>query len=468
MIMTESSSMIYKSTRGQAKELLFKDVIFEGLASDGGLYIPSSWPLLDSSLIESFSDMPYQEIAYHVFKPYLDDSISDNTLMDIIQQSYKNFTNKENTPLKKINNNEYLLELFHGPTYAFKDIAMQFISRIMDHYLIKDNNHINILGATSGDTGSAAIYGFENVKSSNVFILHPHDLIAPTQRKFMTTVNSENIINIAVKGNFDDCQNIIKEIFSDEQYKKSNNLGAINSINWARIMCQITYYFYSASRIKDSKNIIYSVPTGNFGDILAGYISKKMGLNFKKLNIATNENNILDRTLRSGDHSIKGVVSTTSPSIDIQISSNFERLVYDSCKDSQYIQKIMNNLKKEGSFNLSEKSRSYITNYFSSDSATEEEVNDIILQYYTEYNITLDPHTAVGVACGKKQSIANDILVTLSTAHPAKFKETVSKIISNDSFITEKVRNLDTMEENMMIANNNVEEIKSIINKRIS
>ena len=342
MIMTESSSMIYKSTRGKARELGFKDVIFEGLASDGGLYVPSSWPVLDSKLIESFSDMSYQEIAYNVFKPYLDDTISEDTLKEVIHHSYKNFTNNEITPLRKINNNEYLLELFHGPTYAFKDIAMQFISRIMDYYLTRDNSHINILGATSGDTGSAAIYGFENIKSSNVFILHPYNLISPTQRKFMTTINSENIINIAVKGNFDDCQNIIKEIFSDEEYKKSNNLGAINSINWARIMCQITYYFYSASRIKDNENIIYSVPTGNFGDILAGYISKKMGLKFKKLNIATNENNILDRTLRSGDHSIKGVISTTSPSIDIQISSNFERLVYDSCKDSKYIQDIMN------------------------------------------------------------------------------------------------------------------------------
>ena len=243
MIMTESSSMIYKSTRGKARELGFKDVIFEGLASDGGLYVPSSWPVLDSKLIESFSDMSYQEIAYNVFKPYLDDTISEDNLKEIIHHSYKNFTNNEITPLRKINNNEYLLELFHGPTYAFKDIAMQFISRIMDYYLTRDNSHINILGATSGDTGSAAIYGFENIKSSNVFILHPYNLISPTQRKFMTTINSENIINIAVKGNFDDCQNIIKEIFSDEEYKKSNNLGAINSINWARIMCQITYYF---------------------------------------------------------------------------------------------------------------------------------------------------------------------------------------------------------------------------------
>tara|TARA_Y100000389_G_scaffold205061_1_gene262587 strand:- start:3324 stop:4724 length:1401 start_codon:yes stop_codon:yes gene_type:complete len=466
--MTNSDSLIYKSTRGEAKKLLFKDVIFEGLASDGGLYLPDTWPTLDKELIKDFSKMSYQDIAFHVYKPYMDNSISDEVLKKIIQESYKNFTNKEITPLKKISNNEYLLELFYGPTYAFKDIAMQFISRLMDYYLTKDNRYINILGATSGDTGSAAIYGFQSVKSSNVFILHPYNLISPTQRKFMTTVSSKNIINIAVKGNFDDCQNIIKEIFSDEEYKKTNNLGAINSINWARIMCQITYYFYSASRISNSQNIVYSVPTGNFGDILAGYISKKMGLNFKKLIIGTNENNILDRVLKSGDHLIKGVISTSSPSIDIQISSNFERLIYDACNDSEYVSKIMRDLKQNNSFKLTETIRLYINKFFSSDTANENEVKKIIREYFDKHNIVLDPHTAVGVACGKKQSSSSDILITLSTAHPAKFKETVSEIISNDNFVTDKVRMLDTMEETMIIANNNVKEIKDIINQKIS
>jgi threonine synthase len=284
----------------------------------------------------------------------------------------------------------------------------------------------------------------------------------------MTTINSDNVINIAVKGNFDDCQRIIKEIFSDDDYKKSNNLGAINSINWARIMCQITYYFYSASRIENSQNIVYSVPTGNFGDILAGYISKKMGLKFKKLNIATNENNILDIVLKSGKHTIKNVVSTSSPSIDIQVSSNFERLIFDACKDSDYVRKIMNNLKKEGKFSLTDECRKYISKYFTSDSASEEEVKKTISDYYSKYNLILDPHTAVGVVCGKKQISSDDILVTLSTAHPAKFKETVSDIISNDSFVTEKVRTLDNQDEKMIVANNDVEEIKNIITGRVS
>ena len=465
--MMNKNSIIYKSTRGRARNLFFKDVIFEGLASDGGLYIPNEWPRLNTELIESFSNMSYQEIAFHIYKPYLDDSISDEKLEEIIAKSYQPFTNKEITPLNKISEKEYLLELFYGPTYAFKDIAMQFISRLMDYYLSQDNKKINILGATSGDTGSAAIYGFESMKSSKVFILHPHNLISPTQRKFMTTVLSDNIVNIAVKGNFDDCQNIIKEIFADDDYKKNNHLGAINSINWARIMCQITYYFYSASRITDNENIVYSVPTGNFGDILAGYISKKMGLKFKKLNIGTNENNILDRTLKSGDHSIKDLVSTTTPSIDIQISSNFERLVYDACKDSDYINEIMNNLKQDKSFTLSKEIRQYIKKYFTSDTANQDEVSQTIHEYFTKYDITLDPHTAVGVICGKKQTSSDDILVTLSTAHPAKFKETVSNIISTDSFITDKVKELDTLEESMIVVENSIKAIKDIIDKRV-
>ena len=465
--MTNNKFLKYKSTRGEAEELLFSDVIFEGLASDGGLYLPEYWPKIDQSKVDSFSNMSYQEIAFHIFKPFVDSSISDNKIKELIEDSYKDFTNKDITPVNKISNNEYLLELFYGPTYAFKDIAMQFIGRLMGYYLDMDNKKINILGATSGDTGSAAIYGFENIQSSNVFILHPYNLISPTQRKFMTTINSDNVINIAVKGNFDDCQSIIKEIFSDYDYKKSNNLGAINSINWVRIMCQITYYFYSASRIENSENIVYSVPTGNFGDILAGYIAKKMGLKFKKLNIATNENNILDIALKSGEHTIKDVVSTSSPSIDIQVSSNFERLIYDSCKDSAYVKEIMTNLKKEATFTLTDECRTYISKYFTSDSASNDEVNQTILEYYSKYNVILDPHTAVGVVCGKKQSSSKDILVTLSTAHPAKFKETVSDIISNDSFVTKKVRMLENQEERMIIANNDVEEIKNIINGRI-
>ena len=282
-------------------------------------------------------------------RPYLDDSLSDNDLKNIIQRSYSCFDDDQITPISKVDNNTYLLELYHGPTYAFKDVAMQFISQLMDFYLSQNGNSINILGATSGDTGAAAIEGFKNVKSSKVFILHPYKKISEVQRKFMTTVHSDNIYNVAIKGSFDDCQNIIKEIFSDEQFKKSKNLTAINSINWARIMCQMVYYFYTLSRINVSgKKVLFSVPTGNFGDILAGYIAKKMGLNIDMLNIATNDNDILTRTLNSGTHELRDVKETSSPSIDIQISSNFERLLFDIIGDTSIVSELMKELKSSG------------------------------------------------------------------------------------------------------------------------
>ena len=233
------------------------------------------------------------------------------------------------------------MELYHGPTYAFKDIAMQFIARLMDYYLSKDNSSINILGATSGDTGAAAIEGFSNIQSTNIFVLHPHKRITEIQRKFMTTVSSKNVFNIAIEGNVDDCQQIIKSIFADNDFKKTNKLTAVNSINWARIMCQIVYYFYSVSRLPVGKKINFSVPTGNFGDIFAGYIAFKMGLTINDLIIATNENDILTRTLKDGKHKLKDVVATSSPSIDIQISSNFERLIFDITKHPDYIKNIM-------------------------------------------------------------------------------------------------------------------------------
>ena len=303
-----NNNLKYISTRGQSRALGFKDVIFEGLASDGGLYIPDKWPMLDEKALTGFKNLSYQEIAYEVIRLYIDDSLSDEDLKEIIQRSYDSFDNDEVTPLTKIDSSIYLLELYHGPTYAFKDVAMQFISQLMDFYLSQNDETINILGATSGDTGAAAIEGFKNIKSSKVFILHPYKRISEVQRKFMTTVQSDNIFNIAIKGSFDDCQNIIKEVFADAKLKKSKNLTAINSINWARIMCQMVYYFYTISRIDTTdKKILFSVPTGNFGDILAGYISKKMGLKIDMLNIATNENDILTRTLNSGSHELRKV-----------------------------------------------------------------------------------------------------------------------------------------------------------------
>ena len=462
------NNLKYISTRGQGRALGFKDVIFEGLASDGGLYVPDKWPIIDQKLLSSFKTLSYQEIAYEVIKLYVDDSLSDKNLRDIIQRSYNCFDSDEVTPLTKINSKTYLLELYHGPTYAFKDVAMQFISQLMDFYLSQNDEKINILGATSGDTGAAAIEGFKNIKSSNVFILHPYMRVSEVQRKFMTTVQSDNVFNIAIKGSFDDCQNIIKEIFADEKFKKSKNLTAINSINWARIMCQIVYYFYTISRIDTTnKKVLFSVPTGNFGDILAGYIAKKMGLNIDMLNIATNENDILTRTLNSGSHELFEVKETSSPSIDIQISSNFERLLFDIIDDAHIVSNLMQELKVSGTYSLDNEILNTLRKHFCSYSISEDEVHSTIANTYQKYNKIIDPHTAVGLASSLKCSDMYDLKITLATAHPAKFKDTVSGILHNDLFITKKVEGVMNMKEEMTILDNDATMVREFIMENI-
>lgn len=462
------SNLFYISTRGDSNKLKFKDVIFEGLAPDGGLYIPESWPVLDAYTIKSFSTLSYNEIAFEVIKLFIDDSINDHDLKRIIDDSYKSFNSDDVTPLIKVENNNYILELFHGPTMAFKDVAMQFIGNLMNFYLKESNNKINILGATSGDTGAAAIEGFKNTSNCSIFILHPHERISEVQKKFMTTVKNKNVHNIAIKGSFDDCQNIIKDIFYDLPFKKQSNLTAINSINWARIMCQIVYYFYALSRIDSSfKTCMFTVPTGNFGDILAGYIAKQMGLNIQTLNIATNENDILTRTLNTSQHEITKVKSTSSPSIDIQISSNFERLIYDICKNSKYINNIMLDLKNNGKYTLSSDIVQEIKKTFCSYSVKTEEVRKIINTYNTKYNIIVDPHTAVGLGAAQKHSTDHDINITLSTAHPAKFKDTVSDIIKNNDFVPNHIVDMMKKDDNFSILDNNTDTVKNYLLKNI-
>ncbi len=461
-------NILYKSTRGDSKHLNFKEVIFEGLAPDGGLYIPLTWPIIDESQMKSFSSQSYQEIAFYLFKMFTDKSISDDDLKIIVEKSYSKFSSEDITPLQKINEKEYLLELFHGPTYAFKDVAMQFIGNIMGYYLSKEGGFVNVLGATSGDTGAAAIEGFESVQNCNVFILHPHNRVSEVQKKFMTTNYSDNVFNIAIKGTFDDCQNIIKEIFSDLEFKKNSNLTAVNSINWVRIMCQIVYYFFSMSRLDTKgKRVLYSVPTGNFGDILAGYISKKMGLDITKFNIATNENDILTRTIRSGEHIKRDVQITTSPSIDIQISSNFERLLFDLTGDHEFVKDKMKDLSEKGYYKLSNDILEKLRENFCSYSISEPEVEDIIRYYNEKHGLIVDPHTAVGLGSAAQYSTNYDVIVSLATAHPAKFKDTVRKVIENEDFVPDKVKNMMTLEDKLVILDNDVVAVKEFIKENI-
>ena len=344
---------------------------------------------------------------------------------------------------------------------------MQFIARLMDFYLSRDNTTINILGATSGDTGAAAIEGFSKTQSTNIFILHPHNKITDIQRKFMTTVKSKNVFNIAIEGNFDDCQKIIKSIFADNNFKKNNKLTAVNSINWARIMCQIVYYFYCVSRLPSNKRINFSVPTGNFGDIFAGYIASKMGLIINNLVIATNENDILARTLKDGQHTLKEVLATSSPSIDIQISSNFERLIYDVTKDSEYIKKIMDDLISKKNYVLKTDIISVIKKHFSAYSINQDEVTLLINSLFTEKKITIDPHTAVGLAASRKNKSSQYIDVILSTAHPTKFKDTVTPIINDESYVTDRVRQIINLDETMTVLKNDEAVVRNFILENI-
>ena len=463
-----NDSVNYKSTRGSSDILKFNEVIFEGLAADGGLYVPEKWPSLSDKQIHSFKEKSYNEIAHDVISVFLDDSISPKDLSEIITKSYSTFSNPEITPLRKLDKNQYLLELFHGPTFAFKDVAMQFIGNTMNLYLSRKKRQINILGATSGDTGAAAIEGFKNVDNSNIFILHPHNKISEVQKKFMTTIDSKNVYNIAIEGTFDDCQTIIKTVFSDIQFKKNNTLTAINSINWARIMCQTVYYFYAMSRLEsDNKKVIFSVPTGNFGDILAGYISIKMGLKISKLNIATNENNILTRTLNTGIHDLRDVKATSSPSIDIQVSSNFERLLFDITNDAEFVREQMIKLNTNRQYELSKEILRKMRSVFSSHSVSQDEVKDIIKSYYKDYHVVIDPHTAVGIGSAYKCEDEFDIKVFLATAHPAKFNNTVSDIIGNDDFIPPKVKSMMELDDNYVILENNAIMVKKFLEDKI-
>ena len=348
--------MQYVSTRGKAPVLGFQDALLAGLARDGGLYVPEQWPTLSLEKIKSFSGKPYQDVAYDVMAPFVGDTISEIDFRDLIAEAYASFEHPAVAPLVQINANQWILELFHGPTLAFKDFAMQVLARLMDRALKERGQRATIVGATSGDTGGAAIEAFRGCEVIDIFILHPHGRVSDVQRCQMTTAIEPNVFNIALEGTFDDCQAIVKSLFNDLEFRDRVALAGVNSINWGRIMAQIVYYFTSATSLGGpDKAVSFSVPTGNFGDIFAGYVAKMMGLNIKQLIIATNINDILARTIDTGSYQTREVFATQSPSMDIQVSSNFERLLFElSSRDSSRVCKLMDDLKTQGEFRLSQ------------------------------------------------------------------------------------------------------------------
>jgi len=420
----------YISTRGQAPELSFEDAVLTGLASDGGLYVPSEIPTFSKEKIRSFVGMPYDELAFHVMQPFVDGAISDDELKQLIQETYATFRHNAVAPMVQLDHNLWVLELFHGSTLAFKDFALQFLGRLLDLILKRRQQKVVIMGATSGDTGSAAIEGCRRCDNVDIFILHPHERVSEVQRRQMTTVIADNVRNIALKGNFDDCQNMVKASFADQRFlPEGRQLVAVNSINWARIMAQIVYYFYSAAALgTPDRAVSYSVPTGNFGDIFAGYLAKKMGLPIEKLVIGTNSNDILHRCISENDYSLSSLVHSLSPSMDIMISSNFERMMFDLYeRDGQAIYDLMANFKETGSLKLSTKALEKARALFASHRLDDHEMIEVIGEEYSQTGYLLDPHTAIGVAAGRKFMNSATPMVCLATAHPAKFPDAVKK-----------------------------------------
>jgi len=422
--------VIYQSTRGQAPELGFEDAVLAGMASDGGLYVPKELPRFSADKIRSFAGMRYEEVAFEVMKPFVADAISDQELRQLIEESYSEFRHSAVAPMVQLDQNLWVLELFHGPTLAFKDFALQFLGRLLDLILKRRNQKVVIMGATSGDTGSAAIEGCRRCDNVDIFILHPYKRVSDVQRRQMTTVIADNVRNIALEGNFDDCQNMVKASFSDQSFlPEDRQLVAVNSINWARIMAQIVYYFYSAVALgAPDRPVSYSVPTGNFGDIFAGYLASKMGLPIDKLIVATNANDILHRCISDNDYSLHPLVHSLSPSMDIMISSNFERMLFDLYEgDASAIAELMDNLKNTGSLKLSSMALNRARTLFGSYRLDDDEMIDVIRDEFAKNEYLLDPHTAIGVAAGRKYQAGAIPMVCLATAHPAKFPEAVKK-----------------------------------------
>jgi len=421
----------YQSTRGEAPVLEFSDVLLAGLAVDGGLYVPVEFPTMTSTDLHSLAEMSYSEVATRVLEPFVSPSIDVDELGKMIEESYSTFRHPDVVPVKQlpaeIGNDRYLAELYWGPTFSFKDVALQLLGRLFEYELTRRDTGVTIVGATSGDTGSAAIEACKDRSGIELVMLHPRGRVSEVQRRQMTTVASPNIHNVAVDGTFDDCQDLVKAMFSDLQFRERHKLAAVNSINWARVAAQTVYYFTTAARIAGpNQPISFCVPTGNFGNILAGYIASRMGLPIKRLIIASNHNDILTRTHSSGVMQIRDVEPSTSPAMDIQVSSNFERLLFDlSDKDSVWLAAAMRDFRSSGSMTLEKSVAKRIRDLFDADRASEAEVEQEISGLYSTQEEFLDPHTAVGVHVIRGMKLLDGPAAVMATAHPAKFNSVV-------------------------------------------
>ncbi|MSP42065.1 MAG: threonine synthase [Alphaproteobacteria bacterium] len=462
--------MKYVSTRGRARPLDFTDALLAGLAEDGGLYVPHHWPRLSAHEIQSMAGLSYASLAHRVMHPLVGDSIASGVLKKLIDESYAGFDHAAITPLVQLDHSHWLLELFHGPTLAFKDVALQLVGRLFDTVLSQRSETVNILVATSGDTGSAAIHAIRGRDTANIFVLHPRGRTSEIQRRQMTTVLDSNVHNIAIEGTFDDCQALVKAMFNHAPFRSRARLSGMNSINWARVMPQIVYYFHAALSLGGgARPLDFCVPTGNFGDVYAGYAARRMGLPVHRLLVATNENDILARTLATGKYTPGAVHPTISPSMDIQVSSNFERLLYEACsRDAAQVQALMDSLPQSGEFMLPPAAHDYISGMFSAYRVDEAATLGEIARTYKETAMLIDPHTAVGRAAARRHAGDPAIpMVCLATAHPAKFPDAVEKATGVRPQLPPRYADLRQLPERYATLANDLSQVQAFIEAKI-
>lgn len=457
--------MQYISSRGEAPVLGFSDALLTGLARDGGLYLPKEWPQFSRKDIRAMRGKSYQDIAFEVLWPFVEDDLQADEFRSMIDATYATFRHPAVTPLVQSGANSFILELFHGPTLAFKDVAMQLLARLMDHLLKQRNERATIVGATSGDTGAAAVEAFAGRDNTDIFILFPNNRVSPVQQRQMTTSTAANVRTIAIDGNFDDCQSLVKAMFNHGEFRDRVKLSGVNSINWARIMAQMVYYFTAAVSLgAPDRKVSFTVPTGNFGDIFAGYCAKRMGLPIAKLVVATNENDILARTLRTGRYEMRDAVATTSPSMDIQISSNFERLLFEATdRNAGSVRSWMSGLSQSGSFTIDAPTLKAIRKDFSAARATRKQAAAAISELQEANDYLLDPHTATGVFVAKRFEKPRAPMVTLATAHPAKFPDAVKSASGIDPALPSWLSDLMHREETFEVLQPDLDSVEAYI-----
>lgn len=442
--------MRYQSTRGTAPELDFREVTLAGLASDGGLYIPVEWPRFTPDQIADLAGLSYVETAVRVMAPFVAGSLTQDELRDLCTRAYGRFSHDAVTPLVQLDHRHFLLELFHGPTLAFKDVALQLLGLLFEKFLTGTDRHLTIVGATSGDTGSAAIDAVAGREGIDIFMLHPKGRVSDVQRRQMTTVLAPNVHNIAIEGSFDDGQRLVKAMFNDPGFSGRFHVTAVNSINWARLMAQVVYYFYAAVRLgAPAREVAFSVPTGNFGDVFAGYVAAKMGLPVAKLIVATNVNDILHRALSSGDYSAGTVTPTAAPSMDIQVSSNFERLLFDLAgRDGPALAAQMAGFESSKAMRLTNAQQQGAASLFASDRIEADDMSRAMAWAHARADEILDPHTAIGLAAAQRVALPPHVpIVTLATAHPAKFDDAVERATGIRPTLPPRVGDLFDREE---------------------